>query len=939
MTMYELVKREPIKDIGEAFIYNHKKTNAKVVHIKNNDKNKVFSILFRTPPKDNTGVFHILEHCVLAGSEKYPLKEPFNQLDKCTINTYLNAITYADKTIYPVASTNDKDFFKLVDVYLDGVFNPLIKSKQGIFLQEGWYFNNNEINGIVYNEMQGAYSTPDVLLDFEVKKNLFKDSVYGYDSGGYPDNIIDLTYDNFLRTYDEYYTPSNSIIYLYGDLDISYYLNYIDTEYLSNFSIFENSCNKGLCQIEKSKSRTTPLYKNASYYTDDLSEQKNYIQATFKLKFSCDESKNIAFDILADILTENQDGILKKALVDAGVCEDVTSYIDDDMIEPIFTILVEETCETTVINFKNILFETIENIVIEDNLIKSAIATNEFFFQEKDFGYKPKGLFYGVTLFKHIIYEKYDFDCLKFDELIEELRHFDYKNLLVDNILNNNDAIFCILKPTDTQISKKPSNTKNIEALFEYQSEVDTQVNLDKIPPLPISDINPDIFKINSKEQFVKNRPLIYNVINSDISYYDMIFDISSISKYYSRYVSIFVFMLGKLDTKKYKSSELEQAITLLIGGASMSNSTISIHENKFFPTFQFSARILNKNIEKAFDVLNELFLNTIFDDKNKIKRLLLEFLHKTKLEATYEPKDYSIRIAKSYISSQFSYLDDVEGLNFYYWLKNLCDNIDSTIDDIILKMIFIQKNIFNIQNVYFAVSSNENIFNTILELTENFEFLQNFENYDKIQNKDTNFIYTVNKNYNEAFYTSTSTNVNFNTQVASIYEKFSRSGSLDVLNQMLNSSYLWEKIRTEGGAYGSTISIDLDGLICLNSYHDPNIKKTYEHFKNIPRYISNLDISEKEVHLYKIGAINKLDKPPKNCDINEMALMRYFKKITHDEIYKNKVQVLETTLSDIKSNFDYFSECLSNAKICTVGSKNDILRNKNLFYEVNKFL
>lgn len=941
---YKIIKNEFIKDIGEAFIYEHERTNAKIVYIKNDDNNKVFSITFRTPPSNNTGVFHILEHCVLAGSEKYPLKEPFNQLDKCTMNTYLNAITYADKTVYPVASTNDKDYFKLMNVYLDGVFNPLIKSKRGIFLQEGWYVNkqDDDINGIVYNEMQGAYSTEDVLIDFKVKQKLFEDNLYSYDSGGYPENITDLTYDDFIQTYDEYYNPSNSIIYFYGNLDIDYYLDYLDEKYLCKFD-------KGIChEIVKSNDLSNKIYMEDTYFSNDLDEAKNYIQATFKLKFSKDESKNIAFDMLADILTENQEGILKKALIEAGVCENVTSYIDDDMIEPVFTILIEETLEENIEKFKEILFKTIEKISrekIDDDLIKGAICTNEFFFKEGDFGYKPKGLFYDVTLLKHMVYDDFGFDCLKFDDIIETLQHMDYEDLLVQNILNNDNAVFCILKPTGTETKKqtKLTETENMEALFEYQNEVDTEENLDKIPPVSVSDIEREVFEINSSESNLQGIPLIYNEIKGDIFYLDFVFDISSlvnrVNEEYHKYMSIFVYMLGKLDTHNYSSAEFEKNISLYIGGASISNTTISNGHFKFFPALQFSFRVLNKNREIAISLFNELIQNTIFDDREKVRKLLLEFIHKNRLDAIYEPKDYCIQVAKSYVSSEFSYLNDIDGISFYYWLKDLQESIsddnksDCVIDDIICKMLYIKENISKENNdLYVALSSNGFEVGKICGEISKLKFLK------KVQHNNKSFEYGINKSYNEAFFTQS--NVNFNTKVG-LWDsrEYKYEGSVNVLTQMLNSGYLWEKIRTEGGAYGSQISVDLDGMISVNSYHDPNISRTYENFNNISNYIKNLEISEKEVHIYKIGAINHISKPIKNCDINSIAIKRYFRGITSEFILKNKIEILDTSLKNIKYHFDYFENCFRNSKICTIGSKSDIFDDKHIFNNINKFL
>lgn len=921
--VYNLLKNEHIENIGEGFLYEHTKTGAKIVYIKNKDKNKVFSIAFKTIPKNNTGVFHILEHCVLCGSKKYPLKEPFNQLDKCTINTYLNAITFADKTLYPIASYNDKDYFKLLDVYLDAVFFPLIEDKKGIFLQEGWHYNNEEVNGVVYNEMKGEYSTPDVIIDFKVKEKLFNNG-YNYDSGGHPDYITNLTYDEFIKTYKQYYTPSNSIIYFYGDLDINYYLEYLNREYLSKFDKNDEII------INKSSNLTEPIIFEDFYeIEEDLEREKNYIQASFKLNFSNDEAKNIAFDILSDILTENQEGILKKALVDEGICTDVTSYIDDDMLEPVYTILIEGTKENNIYRFKEILENTIKNINIDEKLIEGGIATNEFYFKEKDFGYKPQGLFYNITLLKNMIYEKYDFENLKFDNLIQQIRNINFKNLLMENIINNKNAVYCILKSTEQKKIDNKNYEENTKELIDYQNEKDKIEDLAKIPPLNIKDIEKDIIRINTELLNVLNRPLIYNNINSEISYFNMIIDISHFSKVHGKYISIYIYLLGKLDTKNYTSEKLEQAINILIGGASTYNGATSLKDNDFFNTLGFSARILNKNIKEAFIIINEIFKNTLFKDREKIKKFILEFLYKCELDILKDPKQYSIKRAKSYICEKSLYIENVEGLEFYYWLKNLCKNIDENMEAIIENLLYIKNNIFNIKNIYFGIGCNSSIKNSIINNIERLEIF----NVKKIKNivlKDKSTV------KNEAFYVSL--DVNYNTKAIFLdKENFKYTGYLSLLQRIIQSDYMWYKIRTEGGAYGGDISISENGLMVLNSYSDPNILKTYNNFNNIPNYIQGLNITEKELHMYKIGTINILDRPLKDYEINQIAISRYFKEINEKELYIQKQQILNASLKDIKNYFEMFNNSLKQNSICTIGNKNDIDLCKNLFFSVKK--
>ncbi len=919
---YKKINQENIKDIGIGYIYEHIKTGAKIVYISNEDKNRVFSIAFRTLPKNDTGVFHVLEHCVLCGSLKYPLKEPFNQLDKCTINTYLNAITFADKTLYPIASINEKDYFKLMDVYLDAVFFPLIKDKKGIFLQEGWNFDGEDINGVVYNEMKGAYSTPDALIDFKVKQKLFSNEGYAFESGGYPDDITNLSYEEFINTYEEYYTPSNSIIYFYGDLDIDYYLDYLDREYLSKF---EKSKPK---IIEKSKNLEKPILFEDTYYIDDEDlENKNYIQASFKLNFSKNEEKNLLFDIASEILTENQNGILKKALVEAGVCEDVSSYIDDDMLEPVFSIIIEETREDNLDRFKDILENTIKNLDIDISLLEGGIVSTDFYFKEKDFGYKPKGLFYNICLLRNMLYEKYDFDNIKFDNLINNLNKLDLKQLLLENLVYNNNAVFGILKPTNT-INKdiKDFNfEKNTKELLEYQQEIDSKENIAKIPPLEIKDISRENFKIDTKIEDIENMPFIYNIIDSQIVYFNLKIDTSSLAKEYAEYINIYIYLAGKLSTKKYSALELEKQINLIIGSGSSVNGVIFLEEDNFTTGLSLSARFFNENLEKGFELLNEIFKNTNFDDRENIKKLLLEMLYKTKLNIIRNSKDYAIKRAKSYISSRGVYSEKIEGIDFYFWLKDLCENIDENTDDIIYKMKYINKNIFDKSNAFIGTSCNQKMLQKVKDNIFRLEFLQD------IKREKIKLDFKI-KNQNEAF--ALPIDVNYNVMVCKI-EDFEYLGDVEILKRILQSQYIWEKIRTEGGAYGGDIILDDNGYLTLLSYMDPNIERTYNIFTDIPEYIKQLEFSEDDIHMYKIGTINLLDRPFKDNEINKVAMHRYFRGLSEEILNRQRGEILDAKVDDIKKYGKILESGIKNSKICTFGVKSDINTAKNIFKDI----
>lgn len=911
---YKLIKNESIKNIGNGYVYEHNNTKAKIIHIKNNDNNKVFSITFKTLPTNDTGVFHILEHCVLSGSKKYQLKEPFNILDKSTINTYLNAITFSDKTLYPIASTNDEDFKKLMDVYLDGVFFPLIKEKEGIFLQEAWHYTGEKINGIVYNEMKGEYETLDVLIDYKTKQKLFSGEGYAYDSGGYPNDIANLTYEEFIKTYYKYYSPTNSIIYLYGDLDIDYYLDYIHNEYLSKFDEGKNLC------ILKSKDLEEPIFVEDIYY--DLNCDSNCMQASFKLNFSMCEEKNLAFEILSSILTENLDAKLKKALIQNGICKEVESYIDDDMIEPIFTIIIEDTKSNNLRKFKEIIFDVVQNIEIDEKMIIANITGLEFFYLEQDFGYKPRGLFYNILLLKNMLYENYSFDILNFKETIENVKKLDLKKLLIENILNNQNAVYTILRPRASRKSiDYDKYTKNTQKLIEYQEKEDTEDNLDKLKPIQICDIKREIESLNTQILTVMNRPLIYNKINSDITYFNMMFDISNFSNYYKQYISIYIYLIGKLNTKRYKIDELDEKINLYLGGASTANTTIGLKDG-FKPVIMFSSKFLNKNTEQAFDLINEIFENTILDDKINVKKYLLEYLEKIKYTIFKNPKKYSILRARACIDDMYLYNEHIDGITFYNWLKNLIGDIDKNLDNIISKMNFIKDNIFTVEKSYFGYAS--------VNLKSS-EFIQKFD----FMNNKTQHILDINlkeTSKNEGIILNL--DVNYNTLVSKISKlPYKESGYLLVLNKIIETDYLWSKIRTEGGAYEGEMSIDR-GDIILNSYRDPNIIKTYSNFKRIPEYLHNLNVS-KSLHMYKVSTISSFDIPIKNTELNKIAIYRYFKEISDNDILKTRNEILDCEERYIKHCAEKLENAMVDYKVCTIGNRDDIYKSREEFNSI----
>ena len=414
LSAYEIIEVRKIADIESmGYILRHKKSGARVCVISNEDDNKVFSIGFRTPPEDETGVPHIIEHTTLCGSDKFPVKDPFIELAKGSLNTFLNAMTYPEKTLYPVASYNERDFKNLMEVYLDAVFHPNITKYKEIFMQEGWHYELESenapltINGVVYNEMKGAYSSPDEVLETAIMEALFPDNTYSKNSGGNPEKIPELTYENYLAFYHKYYHPCNSYIYLYGDMDIEERLTWLDEEYLSHYDANEVEVHSQI-QLQKpfdavvSERRTYPI-------TEDEPEEKHtYLSYNKVVGTVLDRELYQAFSVLDYVLVSAPGAPVRQALIDAGIGEDVYGSFEDGMLQPMFSIVAKNADESDQTRFVQIIEETLQKLVKEglnqDSLL-AGINSAEFRFREADYGQFPKGLLYGLQCMESWLFD------------------------------------------------------------------------------------------------------------------------------------------------------------------------------------------------------------------------------------------------------------------------------------------------------------------------------------------------------------------------------------------------------------------------------------------------------------------------------------------------------------------------------------------------------
>ena len=700
---YKLLKEEVLEGIkAKGWLLRHKKSGARVVYIENDDPNKVFSIAFRTPPSDSTGVPHIMEHSVLCGSKNFPAKDPFVELVKGSLNTFLNAMTYPDKTVYPVASCNDKDFQNLMHVYMDAVLYPNIYVHDEIFRQEGWSYQLDSVedkltyNGVVYNEMKGAFSSPEGVLDRVVLNTLFPDTSYANESGGDPEVIPELTYEQFLDFHRKYYHPSNSYIYLYGDLDIEEKLHWLDREYLSNFDMAEVDSEIGFQEPFERMAEKEIAYSIAS---DEPEEDNTYLSYNKVVGTSLDRELYLAFQILDYALLSAPGAPLKKALTDAGIGKDIMGSYDNGIYQPIFSVVSKnanvEQKEAFVRLIEDVLGEIAEK-GIDKKALEAGINYHEFRYREADFGNYPKGLMYGLQMMDSWLYDDerpfMHIEALDtFAFLKEQVGTGYYEGLIRKYILQNPHGAIVVVKPEkgrtarlDRELGEKLEAykehltreeqellVKRTKGLEDYQSAEDSEEDLARIPVLKREDISRDIEPIINEEIEIGGIPVIYHEIETNgIGYLDVLFDMSGIEEEMLPYVGILQSVLGIIDTSHYGYGELFNEINVHTGGIGTSlelySDVTNVREKAFKATFEVKAKALYDKLPVAFEMIGEILTESRLEDTKRLKEILA--MLKSRLLMRFQSSGHTTAAlrAMSYASPSAKLKDMTSGIEFY---------------------------------------------------------------------------------------------------------------------------------------------------------------------------------------------------------------------------------------------------------------------------------
>lgn len=960
LSAYELLQKRTIDELDSvAYLLKHKKSGARIALLSNDDENKVFHIGFRTPPQDSTGLPHILEHSVLCGSKKFPVKDPFVELCKGSLNTFLNAMTYSDKTVYPVASCNDADFQNLMDVYLDAVLHPNIYEKEEIFRQEGWHYELEDvdgeltINGVVYNEMKGAFSSPEDVLDREIMAALFPDTPYGNESGGNPDVIPQLTWEQFLEFHKKYYHPSNSYIYLYGNMDMAEKLQWLDTEYLNAYDAITVDSN-----LPMQEAFAEPREVILEYSITESEEEKNntYLSYNQVIGTSLDKELYIAFQIIEYALLAAPGAPLKQAILDAKIGKDVMSSYDNGILQPIFSIITKNANTDQKDAFVTLIRQTLENLVnkgLDKKALEAGLNFYEFRYREADFGNYPKGLMYGLQAFDSWLYDEnkpfIHLEALEtFASLRERVETDYYEKLIQKYLLENTHTAIVVVEPkkglaqekedalaktlaeykeslSKEECEKLVAFTKHLE---EYQEEESSQEDLEKIPLLKLEDISKEVRPFKNEELTISDTKVLYHECHTNgIVYLNMLFDIQHVPQELLPYVSILKNVLGYIDTENYSFGELFNEINRKSGGISstLGNYTNDKDETKNKITFELRTKALEDQMSFVFTMIEEILTRSKLEDEKRLYEILAQM--KSRLQMVLPANGHSTAVtrASSYFSEGSDFADKTGGIAFYRVVEQLESRFEEEKEMLIQKLKEACRLIFCPENLLVSVTCHREALESLKQPLKVLQScLKPMPELQEIKRAEL-----IKKN--EGFLTASQVQY---VAVAGNFKKagLDYTGALRVLKVILSYDYLWLQVRVKGGAYGCMSGFTRGGNGYLASYRDPNLKATLEVYKGTVEYLKTFAASDRDMLKYIIGTISDMDIPLTPYMEGQRSLSAYLTGITEERILKERGEVLSCTVEDIRKLSEHIQAILDENAICVLGNETLLKKEETLF-------
>ena len=965
LNSYELIQQKSLTDLkSEGYFLRHKKSGAKVLLMENDDENKVFFVGFRTPPEDSTGLPHILEHSVLCGSKNFPLKDPFVELVKGSLNTFLNAMTYPDKTVYPIASCNEKDFQNLMHVYMDAVFYPNIYKYEEIFRQEGWSYNlesaedSLSYNGVVYNEMKGAFSSPEGVLDRVILNSLFPDTCYANESGGDPEVIPELTYEQFLDFHKKYYHPSNSYIYLYGDMNFEEKLEWLDLAYLSAFDAIEVD---SAIQLQTPFESMKEIEQTYSITSSEPEEDNTYLAYNKVVGTSLDKELYLAFEVLDYALLSAPGAPLKKALLDAGIGKDIMGSYDNGIYQPIFSVVAKNANADQKEAFISVIEDTLRSIVtngIDQKAIEAGIHYHEFRYREADFGNFPKGLEYGLQIFDSWLYdEEQPFLHLQalmtYDFLKGQIGTRYYENLIETYILNNAHGAIVVVKPErgrtarmDRELQAKLDVYKaslseeevddlvlKTQQLLEYQESEENPEDVEKIPVLERSDISREIAPIQNEELLLDETTVVFHEVDTNgIGYVDLLFDLSGIQEEELPYVGILQAVLGVIDTEHYGYGELFNEINMHTGGIATSvelyPDVTKVKEKEFRATFEIKAKALYDKLPVAFAMMQEILTKSKLDDEKRLKEILATA--KSRLQMRFQSAGHVTAASRAltYTSPLSKFKDLVSGIGHYAVVKCIEEQFDTEKEHLISILSKLTTQLFRADNLMLSYTAER----TGLEGLE--QQICQIKQSLFTEDVDVKPCVIHCKKCNEGF--KTSSKVQYVARAGNFVDAgYDYTGAFQILKVIMGYEYLWQNVRVKGGAYGCMSNFSRLGEGYFVSYRDPNLEKTNAIYEGVPEYLRNFTVTERDMTKYIIGTMSNLDRPMTPAAKGDRSMNLYMNRVSEEMIREERNQILDAQADDIRALADIVEAVLACEQLCVIGSEEKIDEQKELFDEV----
>jgi hypothetical protein len=958
---FKLIEKRFVKEVNaDCYIYEHVKSGAKLLKIASSDDNKTFGIAFKTVPSNDNGVAHIMEHSVLNGSKNFPVKSPFDVLSKGSLKTFLNAFTSKDFTMYPYASMNDKDYFNLMYVYMDAVFNPLIYSDPRILKQEGWHYELTDkdspitYKGVVYNEMKGAYSTPTRELSYQIYKNLFPDNLYGCESGGYPSAIPSLTNEEFLNFHKKYYSPENSYIFLYGNADFEKELTFLDEKYLSKYT---RSGNAAVITDQKPFTQMKDITGSYGMMDGAPTKDQTYLSLTYVAGHNTDYALGMAFDIICDVLFNQESAPVRLALEKAGIGKDVSADASN-YNQNVIKITVPNANPEDKQKFYEIVLTAFKEAVL-NGIDKKEIQgiINRYEFQLREGANSQMGINYLNQIQAGWFFANDPFLGLEYEKTLTTVKQAltgDYFEKIIQKyFLENNHCLLLTLVPKpgldkeksnkleqDLKTYKDKLDATTIEALVKetndliaFQKREDEPAALATIPLLSLTDINPKATWYGCDEKKVDGKKVLYHEeFTNNIVYTDLLFDLKVLPADMIPYASLLSNVLSSLSTEKYTYGDLNRELNINTGGFYTSLSTYleNMDDNKMMAMFNVSSKVMSNKLDDMFGLTSEILNKTVYTDKERLKNVLVR--HQSQIDASMKGNGYGVASGRlsSYFNNSGKFNELTGGLDYYWFVSALVKDFDKNSDLIISNLKKVAELLFTKDNMIAGATCSKADFEKFSKSLEGFMKVMPTK---KPATNDWKFDLVLK---NEGILTASKVQyvvMGYNFKKLG----YTWTGKMNVLNQVLSTDWLKNQIRVIGGAYGGFSNIGIYGIVTFNSYRDPNLNSTIANYNGTPDYLKKFEADDNAMTRYIIGAISRIDVPMTASQKGDQALSYYFSKRSLNDVQKSRNELLSTKAQDIKDFAKLISDVLAKKAICVYGNTDKINAEKDSFKELIK--